>query len=229
MLLHRDISQILRTAANSWQFHFKVYDPSHPRMKKAAAKTPPIDTREFYAAFIAAAERELGPQEKFVIHAIIGFECGGPTDLLVFPKAPGLKKGTLFYVTTDLIYREDQPANSLGRYELAMASEEKDLAWTSNILTRLAFATLDEVFDENHTIDITAWVEPECQIKGLLLTKLFTGQIKHQSFGALFCFGLTKIELDFALENGSDKLLAQMKAENIFPITDPKRASVSLK
>jgi hypothetical protein len=189
-------------------------------------KLPVIDSDDFYDAFIAAAKRELGPQDKGVDHAIIGFDFGGPTDLLSFSNPPGLKKNAVYFVTTDLIFQDKQPQNSLGRYELAMCANEKNRRWAHGILSHLALATMDEVFDENHTVDITIWVDAKCPVKGLLLSKLFAGKIKHQSFGALLCLGLTKPELDFALEHGSEKLLDQLKAANIFPITNPKRASI---
>lgn len=188
-------------------------------MPEAAA----MDYRKLYDTFVPVLERELGPKDEAVIHPIIGFEFGGPPDLLRFRTPPGIKG--VFYVTSDLLFSERQPGNSLGRYEVAIClPAENKLA--QDILYKLSQATLEEVFDVGHTADITAWVAPECPLKGLLFTKLASFEFDRQPFGALLCVGITPAELDYALERSSEDLLGRLKAAGVFPVTDLSRQSV---
>lgn len=181
------------------------------------------DYRKLYRAFVPVLERELGRKEDAVIHPIIGFEFGGPPDLLLFRDTPGVKGTT--YVTSDLLFFERQPKNSLGRYEVAIClSTESE--WAQHVLFKLAQATVEEVFDVGHTADITTWVDPECVIKGLLFTKLVSFEFGGQPFGALHSVGITRNELDYVLKHGSDELLRPLKAAGAFPATDLNRASV---
>jgi len=178
-----------------------------------------IDYRKLYDTFVHVLEHELGPKED----AIVGFEFGGPPDVLLFRNAPGVRG--IFYVTSDLLFFERQPRNSYGRYEVAIClpTESK---WAEHILYKLSQATVEEVFDAGHTADITAWVDGECTIKGLLFAKLVSFDYGGQPFGALLCVGVTRTELDYALKHGSDDLLGRLKAARAFPVTDLKRASV---
>ena len=182
-----------------------------------------VDYRKLYNAFVPVLERELGRKDEAVIHAIIGFEFGGPPDLLRFRNPPGVSG--MFYVTSDLLFFERQPRNSLGRYEVAICvpAESK---WAEHLLYKLAQATVEEVFDAGDTADITEWVDPECALKGLLFTKLVGFEFSGQPFGALLCVGVTRPELDYALEHGSEALLTWLKAAQAFPVTDPNRKSV---
>jgi hypothetical protein len=133
------------------------------------AKNKAIDYRKLYNEFVAVLETRPGTKEDAVIHAIVGFEFGGPPDVLLFKQAPDIS-GT-FYVTSDLLFCEHQPKNSLGRYEVAICLPE-EREWAEHLLFKLSHATLEEVLDVGHTADITAWVENTCAIKGLLITQL---------------------------------------------------------
>jgi hypothetical protein len=186
-------------------------------------KTTLVDYHKLYDKFVSILERRLGPKEDAVIHAIIGFEFGGPPDVLLFKHIRDIS-GT-FYVTSDLLFSEHQPKNSLGRYEVAICLPE-ERQWAEHILFKLSQATLVETFDVGHTVDITAWVEDGCVIKGLLLTKLVSFRFSGQQFGALLCIGITRAELDYALEYGSQKLLSLLESEMKFPCTDLSRPSV---
>jgi hypothetical protein len=63
-------------------------------------------------------------------------------------------------------------------------------------------------------------------MKGLLFTKLVSFDYDEQPFGALLCVGVTRTELDYALEHGSQDLLARFKAAGAFPVTDLSRSPV---
>ena len=184
-----------------------------------------ISHSDLYDAFAMAAERALGPKDNAVIHAIVGFEFGGPPDLLVFRNPPGVKG--IFYVTSDLLFIIRQPKNSLGRYELAIClPTEGD--WARKILFKLSHATVEEVFEAGYTADITAWVAPDCPLKGLLFRGLVSFDFEGQSFGILLCIGVTRAELDFTVGHGSDELLRRLESAGVFPVTDTQRPSIAL-
>jgi hypothetical protein len=182
-----------------------------------------IDYRKLYDVFVSALEARLGLKDPAVRHAIIGFEFGGPPDILFFRQTP-MGKGTC-YVTSDLLFFDRQPKNSLGHYELAIWLPKED-KWAETVLYKLAQATLNEVFDERDTVDITAWVEATSPIQGLLLTKLVSFEFDRQNFGVLLCVGVTRAELDYALENGSEKLLKILEDSGAFPFSDTQRPSL---
>ena len=187
------------------------------------AKAPRINNDKLYAAFVRALERKIGPKEDAVVHAIIGFQFGGPPDVLTFSDPPGVKG--VFQVTSDLLFFKQQPKNSLGKYEVAICTPKKS-DWAQRILGDVAHFTLGAVLDDGHTADITEWVDRKCAIKGLAFTKLIGFEDQGGSFGALLCTGVTRAELDYALEHSSAKLLEKLKAEGVFPVTDQRRRSV---
>jgi hypothetical protein len=131
----------------------------------------------------------------------------------------------VFRVTNDLLFCKQQRKNSLGKYEVAICTPKKS-DWGHLILSKVAHFTLDAVLDDGHTGDISEWVDRKCAIKGLVFTKLTAFKSQGGSFGVLLCTGVTRSELDFALEHGSAKLLEKLKAEGVFPVTDMRRRSV---
>jgi Suppressor of fused protein (SUFU) len=181
------------------------------------------DYRNLYNAFVLAMERELGSKDESVIHAIVGFEFGGPPDMLRFRNPPGVKG--IFYSTSDLLFFEKQPKSSLGTYEVAICMAKED-DWAEKLLFKLAQATVGEVFEVGDTADITAWVSPACPIKGLIFTKLISFGFEGQHFGTLLCVGITRAELDYAMEHNSEQLLTRLKTVGVFPITDTERSSI---
>jgi hypothetical protein len=182
-----------------------------------------IDNDKLYESFVRACERKLGPKDEAATHAIIGFEFGGPPDVLSFPNPVGVNG--VFQVTSDLLFFKHQPKNSLGNYEVAICTPKKS-DWAHGILTRMAHGTVADVFDDGHTADITDWVDRKCVMKGLTFTKLTRFKAQGGSYGVLLCTGVTRAELDYALEYGSAKLLKKLKEQGVFPVTDQRRRSV---
>jgi len=167
--------------------------------------------------------KRLGPKDDSVIHAIVGFECGGPPDLLRFRQTPDIKGVT--YVTSDLLWCEQQIPNTIGRYELAISLPEES-QWAEHILFKLAHFSLEQTINVGNTIDITEWVEPDCLIKGLIVTRLLSFQLDEQPYCVLYFVGLTRAELDYALEHKDGKIAIRMKDAGAFPVTKLLRESV---
>jgi len=61
---------------------------------------------------------------------------------------------------------------------------------------------------------------------------LFDTYAKFTLFGheneLRLCIGITKPELQFKMEHGAEKLLAQLKAQGVYPFTDLERDSMPL-
>jgi hypothetical protein len=179
---------------------------------------------KLHQALISALTRRLGPSDKKTLHSIIGFEMGGPPDLLIFRKAPDINGVT--YVTTELIFCEHQPPNSIGRYELAISLPAEN-KWAEHILFKLSQASLEMTFNVGNTIDIGEWVEPECQIKGFFITRLLSFKLDNQPYCVLFFVGVTQAELNYAIENKAHQEVAvRLKEAGAFPVTNLQRQSI---
>ncbi|MDR3458589.1 MAG: suppressor of fused domain protein [Verrucomicrobiae bacterium] len=175
------------------------------------------------SALVIALTKRLGPKDDTLLHGIVGFEFGGPPDLRLFRQTPDIPGVT--YVTSDLLWCEQQPPNSIGRYELAISLPEES-PWAEHILFKLAHASLEQTFDVGHTLDISEWVEPDCLIKGLFVTKLLSFRLAGLPCCVLYFVGVTRAELDYALAHGAGKVAIQLKNAGAFPVTKLVRESV---
>jgi len=167
--------------------------------------------------------KRLGPKDDTILHSVVGFEFGGPPDLRLFRHTPDIPGVT--YVTSNLLCCEQQPPNSIGRYELAISLPEES-QWAEHILFKLAHASLEQKFEVGHTLDISEWVEPDCLIKGLFVTKLLGFRLDGQHYCVLYFVGVTRSELDHALGHGVGKVAIQLKNAGAFPVTKLVRESV---
>lgn len=181
------------------------------------------ENRRLFQALHLTLMKRLGPKEETTLHSVVGFELGGPPDLLMFRDAPGLKGVT--YVTCDLLWCQRQPPSSRGRYELAVCLPTES-PWAEHLLFKLSHASLEQTFEVGHTVDISDWVEPKCPIKGLFVTKLVSFKLESQAHAVLFFVGVTRAELDYALENGAKEVATRLHAAGFFPVTVIDRESV---
>jgi hypothetical protein len=172
---------------------------------------------------VVGLTKRLGPKDDTMLHSVVGFEFGGPPDIRRFRQTPDIPGVT--YVTSDLLWCEQQPPCSIGRYELAISLPEES-PWAEHILFKLAHASLEQTFDVGHTLDITEWVEPDCLIKGLFVTRLLSFRLDGQPYGVLFFVGVTRSELDYSLKHGAGKVAIQLKNAGAFPVTKLVRESV---
>src|SRR5262245_11837907 len=96
------------------------------------------DWQRWWDARIAAMQSAFGPTDDMVGHATIPFELGaelgGAADIVYFREF--LPAGVLA-VTSELIGRDDQIANALGNYELAICQRSDD-PWGPDLISRLA-------------------------------------------------------------------------------------------
>jgi hypothetical protein len=184
---------------------------------------PTTNNNRLCHALHLALKKRLGPKDDVTLHSIIGFEFGGPPDLLLFSHAPDIKG--VIYVTSDLLWCRKQPPNSLGQYELAICLPDEN-QWAEHVLFKLSQMSLEQALDVGHTVDITAWVDAKCSIKGLFISRLLRFALDGQSYAVLFCVGVTRAELAYAMEHGAAQVAIQLKTAGVFPVTMIDRESV---
>ena len=181
-----------------------------------------IDYNKFYAALYAPLEDSLGSIDPETIVAIIGFDAGGPLSFCTIGNSPDAELVT--YVSCELAVRSEQKPASFGRYELLTSCDDEQ--WVRSTLTQLGWATFDIKFGHRHTLDIGPWTEPEDPIQGLILERESTAKIDGNKYGIMRVIGVTRTELDFAVQHGVPQLIAKLKDSGHYPNTLLSRESV---
>jgi hypothetical protein len=83
--------------------------------------------------------------------------------------------------------------------------------------------TLDDAFDHHHTMDIGIWSGVSAPIQGIVFELFASVLVRRRRYGLLYCHGVTRPELEFAVEHGTAALLRRLKACGIYPKTDVRR------
>lgn len=178
---------------------------------------------ELWDTRIAAMNARFGPVDDLVLHATIPFEVGldlgGGPDLVTFSS---FTDGRL-YVTAELIGNSDQIPNAEGAYELALV-HKGDEDWGVDIISRLAYYTLEQSIDDGHTMDIGSATPEGSTIQALLFRRIARFEVLGKSANVLCCIGITESELAFAQCEGSAALVERLG--NDFLLTDLGRRSV---
>ncbi len=86
--------------------------------------------------------------------------------------------------------------------------------------------SLDIAFGDGHTLDIGAWVDEDAPIQGVIFEEVLATEIGGTEYSILRCIGITREEMEYALEQGSGKLLVSLQEAGIYPHTTLKRVSV---
>lgn len=152
-----------------------------------------MDVRRFYAELFAPLEHTIGRLDQDTLVAIVGFDAGGPLNF----RSSGRGEGRFTtYVSCELAVRSEQQPAEFGRYELLTTSDDEE--WVMSVVTRIGRMSLETAFDEGHTLDIVAWVEPTDIIQGVIFEQLFGTEIDGEGYGVLRVIGVTRPEMDFA-------------------------------
>ena len=85
---------------------------------------------------------------------------------------------------------------------------------------------LDVAFGDGHTLDIGAWVEEPDSLQGITFEEVLVTEIGGEGYSILRCIGITRDEMEYALEQGSHNLIARLQDAGVYPHTMPQRASV---
>jgi hypothetical protein len=177
-----------------------------------------MDYKRFYKQLFQPVEDRIGPMDENSIISIIGFDLGGPVNVSTVGRG---REEYVTYITCELADREEQNPAECGRYEIMITCDEEE--WAHRMLTRIAEMSLDCTFGHGHTIDVEQWVEPDCPVQGLVVEEFTRVTIDGQSYGILLFHGVTRPELEFAMERGSSKLLEMLKRAGVYPHTSTRR------
>jgi hypothetical protein len=179
----------------------------------------------WWDARVAAIEQVLGPSYDLVGHAPIPFDLGadigGAADIIYFKQH---LKGVVS-VTSELIGHDEQLQNDLGNYEL-MVCHRDDEPWGANIISRLAYYTLEARLNPGETMDIASAVPDDSTIAALLFFNYATFNVRGRKAGLLLCVGITEDELKACRAGKREKVEKGLKAAKVYPFTDLNRDSV---
>jgi hypothetical protein len=105
-----------------------------------------------------------------------------------------------------------------------MICTPREEGWAAHLLSTLARYTLDSVLNSGDTMDCP--ILPGSSLKALLFTGAeLKGPLAFDEaeYDVLLCIGITPAELKVCQTTGSAGVLEDLKARNIFPMTDIER------
>ena len=183
-----------------------------------------MDYRKFSAKLFEPIEARLGPLDQETLLAIIGFDAGGPLNFCTVGKERNSSFVT--YISCELAVRGDQKVGELGPYELMMTCDDEN--WCRSILSEVGRMSLEVAFGHSHILDIGPWVRKRFPIQGIAFEAFASVRIGRRKYSILQCHGLTRLELNYAVEAGAEGLLRRFKQAGIYPKTTAHRQSVEL-
>ena len=173
-----------------------------------------MDYQRFYKQLFQPIEERIGRVDEASIMGIIGFDCGGPVSVCTVGRG---RDHFVTYVTCELAVREEQRPTEFGRYEVMMTCDDE--RWAHKILTKLGQMSLESVFGHGDTIDISPVVDADCPIQGLVVEEFARVTVEGQPYAILYFHGVSRSELEFAMESGSDALLERLRQAGVYPQT----------
>jgi Suppressor of fused protein (SUFU) len=178
------------------------------------------DWEEIWDARVRALESVLGPCHDQVLHAPVPFYLGGRADVVVFLK----HLDGAVYVTSDL---SGKPDASYADYEL-MVCHRSPQDWGPRTISSLALYTQEAYIGAGESMDLDPATPADSEIKAFIFDTYDRFTLFEQEFELRLCLGITKAELQFKMECGSERLLALLRAHRVYPFTDLGRSSVPL-
>lgn len=170
-------------------------------------------------------EKVLGVSE-IVYHSPVpfemGYEAGGRADVHVFKISEGY-----VYVTGDLI-GEKQKKNNIGNYELMIGHKDKKTSWGINLISELAYYTLQVSVNSGETMALEGgpYDSEKHSVKHLLFYRYSDIVAAKQNLGLLLLIGITQKEWEWMQKSGFEELIEKLKEKKIYPFTDLYRKSV---
>jgi hypothetical protein len=177
-----------------------------------------MDYNRFYKQLFQPIEERIGHVDEASIMAIIGFDCGGPVTLCTVGYG---REQFVTYITCELSVRDEQQPAEFGRYEVMMTCDDE--AWARKILTKIGQMSLEGVFEHGHTVDIGQIVGPDYPLQGLVVEEFARVTVDGRGYGILRFHGVTRSELEFAMESGTDELLERLGRAGVYPRTSIHR------
>src|SRR5262245_9005958 len=181
-----------------------------------------MNYQEFYSKLFKPVEEEIGILDRETIVSIVGFDWGGPLNICTIGRKQ--KKKFVTYVTCELAVRDDQKIGGIGPYELMMTSDDEN--WSRSVLTNVGRMSLEELFEHGHTLDIAPWVKKQFPVQGIAFEQFAKIKIGRRKYGILRCHGITRAELEFAQQQGVDRLIRHLKEDGVYPNTSIRRKTI---
>ncbi len=178
--------------------------------------------REFYEQFFASLEQQIGRIDTHTIVSMVGFDMGGPLNFCTIGALNESEYTT--YVSCELAVCAEQKPGEHGRYELLITCDDE--RWGRSILSEIGRMSLEVAFGDGHTLDIGAWVEENDSLQGIIFEEALVSEIGGEGYSILRCIGITREEMEYALEHGSDALIARLQNVGVYPHTTLSRVSV---
>jgi hypothetical protein len=183
-------------------------------------------------------ERVLGKMNDMVGHAIIPFELGGTLDMYYFSHGiPGTGFASMELLNPD---GSGPIPNRTGTYELVSFTKEAYVSDDSDspfnkiqgrlnvIMTSIARYSYQAKLEPKETAELPA---NEGQANYCLLFDEYkpNGQdfrIGERKHGLFLVMEIFKDEMEYAMKNGSDRLIEKLKSHGHYPYSDLNRESV---
>jgi hypothetical protein len=192
-----------------------------------------------YELKMAGLEAVLGKSHDLVGHAIIPFDIGGAVDMYYFPN--GIK-GTGF-ATMELLQPDGKGPipNRLGTYEMVAFTKLDYVQDTTEthpfnlierkicgIFTGIGNYSFQAKLEPLETIELPQNEgEPNlCLILDEYKPENKEFKIGDRKHGLLLVMEVHRAEMEFAMENGTGKLIDKLKANGFYPYSDLDRKSV---
>lgn len=197
-----------------------------------------IRAQEWYDEKTAVMVDLLGEEHDVVMHALIPYAAGGPLDLYYFPNGV---TGTGI-VTKELseMPGEGSSNRTFETYELVMFTRESiSLDDAHNVETPFgaAHSTISAILNHVAPYSASATLNPRdtCEFPEdmdrvggkCLIFDAYKCKKRHAAFGLLLVLEIHRSEMDFAREEGGDKLLAKLKKDGYYPYSDMDRPPVA--
>jgi len=172
---------------------------------------------------VHALESVFGKSDETHLHGVIpfslGYDMGGTADVISFSDH---YQGAKLYVTCELVGNDDQRPNSKGQYELAVCHKEEE-GWPVDLILNLAHYSLESAMDHGQTMDVDPATPQDSDISALIFKRIGEYDAFGKPANVICCIGITKKELDYCFENGSEALFSQLPERYI--LTEKNRKS----
>ncbi|HHH75689.1 MAG TPA: hypothetical protein ENL03_01530 [Phycisphaerae bacterium] len=206
-----------------------IWNPFKRKAKNA--QTEDDDFEALWNERLAILEGLYGKSDNMVGHAnvpfYLGYDIGGAADIVYFSShISGKLSVTAELIGCELNGSEPQKRNPLGSYELAIAHRSADESWGPNIISRLAYYTLDTPMKPKETMDLGPLTPDGSTIDALLFFDYGRFIFRGKKAGVLLCMGITEREKNACFAGKKAALIEALKTEGIFPYTDLTRKSV---
>jgi hypothetical protein len=209
--------------------------------KSPAPQFSDSEYERYYEAKCAALKRVLGEMHDIVNHALIPFAIGGALDMYYFPNVlPGTGMATMELIEPD---GSGPKPNLIGTYELVAFTRRKlrlgqdvpdddPFAKTHRrlyrILNGIARYSYEAVLNPGETCEFPAEedAEPACLVLDNYAPLGNAFEINGKKHCLLLVIEITRSEMEYAMEHGSEALLNKLKAKGHYPYSDLDREPV---